>query len=282
MLTPVSIFAAKKVAAVKVNTKSLAAYSSSSKKAAAAAATASKKAIAATATSSRLPAVAAASSSKAASAAAVASASKVAASAASAASVASAKSASLAKLSSTKATTTTTTQATTKATTITTTIKSTTTTVPASTTSVPAASSLQLTALDEHNSFRALHGAPALTWNATLAAGAQEWADRCVFEHGEGAANGWGENLSAFAGTDSDIRAGIVLWEDEAKDYDPANPTYSHFTQLVWKSTREVGCAKASCAPGSIFDASYGEASYFVCEYYPPGNYIGEFAENVQ
>lgn len=53
-----------------------------------------------------------------------------------------------------------------------------------------------------------------------------------MFEHGEGAANGWGENLSALSGTDNDIRAGIVLWEDEEPDYDPSNPVASHFTQV--------------------------------------------------
>jgi len=39
-------------------------------------------------------------------------------------------------------------------------------------------------------------------------------------------------------------------------DYDPKNPTYSHFTQVVWKGTTQVGCAVATCS--GIFDASYG------------------------
>ncbi len=231
---------AKKLAAVKVDTKSLKAYSTSSKKAAAAAATASKKAAAAAATSSKKAAAAAATSSKLAAAAASAS-SKAAAAAASAASVASAKSASLAKLSSTKTTTTTSaTTSTAKAPVTTTTTTSTTTVAPSTTTQAATttgpAGSLQSMALAEHNTFRAEHGAVALTWNATLAAGAQEWADRCVFEHGEGAKNGWGENLSAISGTTNTIVKGIQLWEDEAKDYDPANPMYSHFTQVSTNS----------------------------------------------
>jgi hypothetical protein len=39
-------------------------------------------------------------------------------------------------------------------------------------------------------------------------------------------------------------------------DYDPKNPTYSHFKQVVWKSTTQVGCAVATCS--GIFDASAG------------------------
>lgn len=40
--------------------------------------------------------------------------------------------------------------------------------------------------LAAHNNFRARHGAKALTWNGDLANKAQQWANRCVFEHSEG------------------------------------------------------------------------------------------------
>lgn len=56
-------------------------------------------------------------------------------------------------------------------------------------------------------------------------------------------------------------------------DYDASNPTYSHLTQMVWKATTELGCALAMC--DGIFDGTDG--SFYVCEYNPAGNVIGEF-----
>ena len=59
-------------------------------------------------------------------------------------------------------------------------------------------------------------------------------------------------------------------------EYNPNDPQASHFTQVVWKSSTQVGCAVQSCS--GIFDASFGPAKFFVCEYFPQGNIIGEFA----
>jgi pathogenesis-related protein 1 len=56
-----------------------------------------------------------------------------------------------------------------------------------------------------------------------------------------------------------------------------SSPQPSHFTQVVWKGTRQVGCAHVSCAPGKIFPAKFGSAAFHVCEYSPPGNVIGQF-----
>jgi hypothetical protein len=49
--------------------------------------------------------------------------------------------------------------------------------------------------LDAHNTLRAKHGAAPLTWSDTLATYAQNWANRCVFEHSAGP---YGENLVSF------------------------------------------------------------------------------------
>jgi Cysteine-rich secretory protein family len=45
-----------------------------------------------------------------------------------------------------------------------------------------------------------------------------------------------------------------------------------HFTQVVWKSSKELGVGKAKSRSGRI---------YVVANYYPPGNYQGQFAQNV-
>jgi len=121
-----------------------------------------------------------------------------------------------------------------------------------------------------------LHGANPLTWNATLATYAQNWVNDCQFKHTNGP---YGENLAAGTG-DFGIAAAIKLWTDESSDYDPTNPQPSHFTQVVWKSSTQLGCAVSAC--NGIFAASDGLAQYYTCEYSPPGNYIGEFAQNVQ
>jgi len=133
--------------------------------------------------------------------------------------------------------------------------------------------------LDPQNAARAQYGASPLTWNDTLASAAQEWANKCVFQHSLGALGPFGENLAAGSG-DFSVASGIQLWLDEASQYDPSNPVPSHWTQVVWKGSNEVGCAVAVC-PG-LLGASFGNANFYVCEYFPEGNVIGAFAQNVQ
>ena len=75
------------------------------------------------------------------------------------------------------------------------------------------------------------------------------------------------ENLAAGSG-DYTVTDGINGWTAEDKDYDPKNPTYSHFTQVVWKGTKELGCAIVTCPAGSIFDAKFGVrvlSPVFIC-----------------
>ncbi|KAG6878413.1 hypothetical protein C0993_007014 [Termitomyces sp. T159_Od127] len=134
--------------------------------------------------------------------------------------------------------------------------------------------------LSAHNKVRAQHGAAPLTWSNNLASKAQTWANNCVFKHSGGSLGPFGENLAAGTGSSYGIPTAIKGWTDEVSEYDPSHPTFSHFTQVVWKSTTQVGCAVQLC--DGIFSSSFGKAKYYVCEYSPAGNIIGQFAQNVQ
>jgi len=136
-------------------------------------------------------------------------------------------------------------------------------------------------ALDEHNRLRAKHSAPALTWDAALESQAKSWAARCVWEH---STMGNGENLWAGSGSTFSGDAPVTSWYNELTNpgYDFSNPGFSsgtgHFTQVVWKSSTKLGCAVQACDPLPPLRFS---GNFFVCEYSPPGNFRGQYSNNV-
>ncbi|KLO07573.1 PR-1-like protein, partial [Schizopora paradoxa] len=131
--------------------------------------------------------------------------------------------------------------------------------------------------LQLHNNLRASHGASALTWSSTLASKAQQWANGCVFEHSGGSLGPFGENLASGTGSSYGVTDAFNGWASEESSYNPNNPVASHFTQVVWKGTSQMGCAVATCAPGTLFSSSFGSSKYYVCEYEAQGNVIGQF-----
>jgi hypothetical protein len=105
-----------------------------------------------------------------------------------------------------------------------TTTKAATTTAATTSSAASAAPSTGNSMADEclasHNKYRALHGAPNLVWNDTMATYAKGVSGTCVFEHSGGP---YGENLAAGYDTPSDA---IDAWYAEEKDYSYTNPGF--------------------------------------------------------
>ncbi|TRM68201.1 PR-1-like protein [Schizophyllum amplum] len=135
--------------------------------------------------------------------------------------------------------------------------------------------------LDTHDSIRAQHDAAALDWSDTLAIMAQEYANTCQMASSGGALLDtlYGENI--VAGTDdfTPVDAVNAFASDESQ-YSVTAPVYNHWTQVVWKSTSEVGCAVSSC--NDLLGQGTGVARLHVCLYSEPGNVVGQALENVQ
>jgi len=130
-----------------------------------------------------------------------------------------------------------------------------------------------------HNSARVAHGAVPLTWSNDLQASAQQWADGCQLRHSDGVLGPFGENLAAATGSFDPTAASNLFLSDE-DTYNPAFPTFSHFTQVVWKNSTQLGCAVAQC--DGLFGPENGEVTYHVCLYDPVGNVVGQEQFNVQ
>lgn len=138
--------------------------------------------------------------------------------------------------------------------------------------------SFEKTILDQHNHYRAMHGAEPLKWNDEIAAYAQQWAETNAranrMYHRQ--PNKYGENIYWQSWSGVDPKQPVDSWYSEVKDYNFSRPGFSsrtgHFTQVVWLGSTEVGCGKAESRSGG---------TYVVCNYNPPGNYMRQFRENV-
>ena len=143
----------------------------------------------------------------------------------------------------------------------------------------------KLALLKTHNDARAEVGVNnALVWDNTLEAAAQVYADvlakKGTFEHDpKNRSNAYGENLYAWTNKPT-LAYAAKAWVDEKDFYrygkvgDAATCTQEpcgHYTQIIWKDTKKVGCAMSQYTAGT-FNGGY----VVVCKYQTPGNYIGE------
>merc|ERR1712038_608170 len=135
--------------------------------------------------------------------------------------------------------------------------------------------------LAAHNAYRAKHGVAALKLSSELNALAQEWADHLIaenaFEHRPNNNNGENIYMPSGRAAQEQAQGAVDSWYSEIKDYtfgkEPSRggPVTGHFTQVVWKGSTEVG----------VGVAQEGSKVVVVANYSPPGNYIGQYVDNV-
>lgn len=138
--------------------------------------------------------------------------------------------------------------------------------------------------LQTHNTYRASVGVPKLKADTTVAKSAFKWATNlenrnCPLEHSSAQErSGYGENLYAQWATPG-LRfnpiEGVQIWGDEEADYTYATNTCAagkvcgHYTQVVWRETTKMGCARTQCL------SDRNQIDILVCQYSPAGNYLG-------
>lgn len=146
--------------------------------------------------------------------------------------------------------------------------------------------------LPAHNAVRIQHRLPQLAWSPRLAGYAQQWAshlqrtNNCNMKHrprNGRFAQQYGENLfwvGPIRWSDGRIARATYTpemityaWADERRDYRyrsnscKSGKICGHYTQIVWRDTQQLGCAKAICRD---------QSQLWVCNYNPPGNYRGK------
>ena len=157
-------------------------------------------------------------------------------------------------------------------------------------------------ALEAHNRYRARHCVSPLQLDDSISRSAQNYAQHLadINQMVHSGTKGLGENLaqrwsSAPIQTingecrlfSSDHLLSLQIdaigeqatddWYKEIKFYNFSKPGFStstgHFTQVVWKGSQKLGIGFAVTRDGKTL--------YVVAQYSPPGNYQGQFQQNV-
>uniref|UniRef100_A0A673K4L6 GLI pathogenesis-related 2 n=1 Tax=Sinocyclocheilus rhinocerous TaxID=307959 RepID=A0A673K4L6_9TELE len=146
-------------------------------------------------------------------------------------------------------------------------------------------SSFEAKFLQTHNAYRKQHGAPPLTINKNLCRSSQEWAEYLLSirtlmhssgEYGENVYYAW-SSATTISVPFANVSLAVESWYSEIKDYNFSRPGFTsktgHFTQVVWKDTKEVGVGLATD----------GNTTFVVGQYLPAGNIsnAGYFERNV-
>lgn len=141
----------------------------------------------------------------------------------------------------------------------------------------------EMDCLKAHNEFRSKHGVKLLKLNRKLCKFAEEWAlnlasranpiHRSNSPYGENIFCTWSNSPHGLV---VDGREPVEHWYGEGESHifnkEPTTLRTGHFTQVVWKDSKELGVGQARSKTGQVV---------IVCNYDPPGNFIGSFTENV-
>lgn len=143
------------------------------------------------------------------------------------------------------------------------------------------ATALKTNMLEAHNAARREVGLAPMVWNEALAADALAYASQMSqsrrFAHSREVPGRRPQGENLWMGTrDSYSFAEMAgSWIGEQQLYDGGSTDQAisagtfgetgHYTQIIWRSTRSLGCAVSSNA----------DDDYLVCRYYPAGNVMG-------
>lgn len=129
-----------------------------------------------------------------------------------------------------------------------------------------------------HNLVRAAKFELPLAWNFQLEKYARWWAEQrkgdCKLQHSFPEDDfKLGENIYWGSGSAWRPMDAVTAWASEVKYYRYATNACEsgqmcgHYTQIVWRNTQRIGCARVVCDDADVF---------MTCNYDPPGNYVGQ------
>jgi len=135
--------------------------------------------------------------------------------------------------------------------------------------------------LEAHNDERAELGIAELTWSEELAKSAQEWARKLAqknsLKRSTNRDDDVGENIARRKSNSKSVELMLENWVEEKEFYvhrpypDCSNTgdedDVSHYTQMIWEDSYEVGCG---------FATGFGK-DYLVCQYRSDGNRDGQY-----
>ncbi|XP_065086620.1 uncharacterized protein LOC135708437 isoform X1 [Ochlerotatus camptorhynchus] len=137
-----------------------------------------------------------------------------------------------------------------------------------------------------HNEYRMRHGAPALSISSELCEYATAWANHLAStnELYYQIRTNYGQNIFCCPAnsllTDLSGQEVATYWYSTSRRYDyfkeshllHTNVNTGHFSQMVWRASKYFGVSKSISKTGKLFVVAY---------YYPSGNVMGEFHQNV-